>query len=125
MKTIGGNIEITKQSGITSISAIMPTWNKVEDDNTLSINIPLFGLKTIAIDEEDAETAISEAIQCFCIAAEKFGQGVEAELMTLGWECVKTKNKSTLTYSIESKNFVLEQIMQTGEQHAFTNIAIA
>lgn len=127
MKTTEGNIEIKRNEGkLSSISVIMPTWRKQEHDSIISINVPLLGLKTIAKDFDDADKAIEEAIRCFCIAAEKFGQGFEAELQTLGWEVSKgEKDESLLTFGIESGNLVFEQIMETGEQFAEKDLAIA
>jgi hypothetical protein len=113
------NIEIFRQAGkLTSISVIMPTWTKQEHDDTLSVNIPLFGIKTVAKDEEDAEVAIEEAIKSFCIIAEKCGKGLERELETLGWSFVnENETYSLLTYSVSETNVVMEQIMQTGDQY--------
>lgn len=120
MNTTEANIEIIRHGEtLSSVSVIMPRWIKAEYDNTLSVNIPFFGIKTFAKDEEDSEIAIEEAIKCFCLAAERFGQGVEAELQTLGWNRIKEENEhSLLSYSVPDTNVVLEQIMQTGEQYA-------
>jgi len=126
MKTVEARIIISKDAGrISSISVNMPTWSRFEDNGQLSITIPLFGLKTFASDEIDAEDAIKEAIICFCIASEKFGQGFPKELETLGWEAVKeTKKHLELNYSIESKNVVFENIMETGNQFAYQNLEL-
>jgi hypothetical protein len=120
MKVREANIEIKRHGGhLSSILVIMPKWNKVEHDDTLSVNIPLFGIKTFAKGEKDAEIAIEEAIKCFCFSAEKFGQGIERELEALGWTFVnEDENSSLLTYTIADSNIVLEQIMQTGEQYS-------
>jgi len=40
----------------------------------------MIGLETFAKDERDVPVAISEAVVAFCIAAEKFGRGIEVEL---------------------------------------------
>lgn len=127
MNTIDANIEITRHGKtLFSVSVIMPTWNKMEDDNVLSVNIPLLGIKTFAKNEDDAEEAVKEAIQCFCLSAEKFGQGLEKELQTLGWLRSKNEEKHVLLdYSVSDNNYVLEQIMQTGEQHAYADLEIA
>ena len=127
MNTTEANIEIKRNNGkLSSVSAIMPTWSKVEDDGNLSVNIPLFGIRTFAKNSSDTDIATKEAITCFCIASEKFGRGLETELIFLGWEIMEdSSNKVTLNYSVESKDFIMEQIMQTGEQFAFeeTNLA--
>lgn len=130
MKTIEANIEIKRQDGIlSSISVIMPTWNKVDDKGFIGINIPLLGMKTIAKDEVDADAATMELIKCFSIASEKFGQGIEKELETLGWSFVESlEGHSLLTYEIEqnnARNIILEQIMETGEQFAKNDLVLA
>jgi len=125
MKTSEANIEITRADhALSSISVIMPTW-KHQEDNSLSVNIPLFGIKTFAKDIDDTEAATNEAITCFCIASEKFGQGIEKELEAIGWVSLVNGNNSILNYSIESSDIVLEQIMETGDQFAKSNLSIA
>jgi hypothetical protein len=120
------NIEIVRHgSQLASISVIMPKWLKAEDNGLMAVNIPFFGLKTVAKNEEDAETAIEEAIKCFCISAEKFGRGIESELTALGWTVEAGEHERTLlTYSIESSNYIVEQVMQTGEQYAHKELEI-
>lgn len=128
MKTSEANIEIIRDNEkLSSISVIMPTWHKIEDDNEfVTVNIPLFGLKTFAKNDDDTIVAINEALKCFCISSERFGQGIEKELQVLGWTFVKTEgNRTLLNYSIESNNFVFEQIMETGDQFAENDLAIA
>lgn len=130
MKTTEANIEIKRNGDgkLISVSAIMPTWSKMEDDGNLTVNIPLFGIRTFAKNSADSDVATKEAITCFCIASEKFGHGLEQELIVMGWEIIEDSlDRVTLNYSVESRDFVMEQIMQTGEQFAFeeTNLAIA
>lgn len=126
MKLSEANIEITRfKNTLSSISVIMPTW-KHQEDEVLTVTIPLFGIKTFAKNMEDAEIAISEAIKCFCIASERFGKGVEKELEYIGWDFKAAigANTSLLNYSIESTNVVLESIMETGDQFAENNLLI-
>ncbi|MEP6949369.1 MAG: hypothetical protein ABI863_08850 [Ginsengibacter sp.] len=128
MRTSEANIEVKRNEDglLSSISVIMPTWNKVDHENVISITIPLFGIKTFANDNEDCEVAIQEAIKCFCIAAEKFGQGLEAELQALNWSITReNKLLSSLNFSVETKDVVLEQIMETGDQFVEDNLMIA
>ncbi|KAF0240178.1 MAG: hypothetical protein Q8K64_09065 [Sediminibacterium sp.] len=127
MKTAEANIEIVKVGNESTISIIMPTWQKIEEDNDfITVNIPLFGLKTISNSQEDTITAIHEALKCFLISSNRFGQGVEKELQALGWVIIeKDENKTLLSYSIESSDFVLEQIMETGDQFVDTDLTIA
>ena len=125
MKTAEGNIEIKRKDGILcSISVIMPIWNKLLDDSTISVDVPLFGLKTFAKNEEDVDVAVEEAIKCFCIASEKFGQGLEKELQTIGWTFENEKD-DLLSFIIDSDNSVFEQVMETGDKFAETDLAIA
>jgi hypothetical protein len=121
------NIEIIKHGEtLVSISVVMPVWSKIQDDGTIAVNIPLFGLKTFASDENDAIIAISEAIKCFCIASEKFGQGINAELKTLGWVSVNQNEEvSSFDFNVADDDIVFEQIMQTGEQFVEHNLSIA
>lgn len=121
------NIEIFRDNGsLSKISVIMPKWNTPEEDDSIcGINIPLFGLKTFAKNEDDAKVAIKEAILCFCISAEKFGKGIEVELQALGWSLEEEdKNRVLLAYKVSSSDVVLEQIMQTGEPYSNDNLEI-
>lgn len=51
----------------------------------ISIDLPLIGLRTCAIDLNDVPVAISESIIGFYLLAEKYGDGFEKELM----RCIK------------------------------------
>ena len=127
MITSEANIEITRHDGVLhSISAVMPVWNKTGEDDIIAVNIPLFGMKTFATDEADVDIAIEEAIKCFCIASEKFGNGLNQELVDLGWTAVENeKERISLDYNIPDDNFVFEQLMQTGEQYAHADLEFA
>lgn len=124
------NIQILRNNGILStISVNMPIWNKLEFDGTLSVSMPLFSLRTYALNEDDSQEAIKESLICFSIGAEKFGQGLEKELQTLGWEIAETstENLIELSYSIKSNNNtfdVMEEIIQTADIYALSNIEI-
>jgi hypothetical protein len=112
-------IEITRTDNIlSSVKVIMPTWNELRDDNKTYCKIPLLGgLNTYAMNDNDAQIAVKEAIHCFCIAAEKFGQGLENELIMLGWqELSKTDNVSV--FSIHTDIAAFELILETGETTA-------
>lgn len=128
MKTSEANIEITRKfSEISSVSVIMPTWRQ-PDDEILSVSIPLLGLKTTARNIDDADVAIQEAIKCFLIACERFGQGAEKELEAIGWSLLSKENgTSLLNYSIEQTqtSIILEQIMETGEQYAEHDLVLS
>lgn len=123
MQTNEANIEITKKGNkIFSIAVVMPMWDKMGDDGFLKIDIPLLSIRTFAKDEQDAQKAIEEAIKIFCINAEKFGAGLVNELRILGWSHNnEVDNTVSMVYSVSDTNFVLEQIMETGEQYAHTH----
>jgi len=53
---------------------------KCRKGSHIAVKVPMIGLETFAKDERDVPVAISEAVVAFCIAAEKFGRGIEVEL---------------------------------------------
>lgn len=126
MKTNEANIDIIRKKGLLqSISVIMPIWDKIGEDDFLSIDIPLLGLKTFAKDESDIEKATIEAITVFCINAEKFGKGLETELKLFGWSFKDNKKeKTSMVFNVPSKSTVLGQVIQTGEQFAAKELEI-
>lgn len=119
MQTNEPLIEITrKDNKLSSVKVIMPTWNELGDDDKIYCNIPLLGgLKTYAMDLDDAKIAIKEAIHCFCVAAEKVGNGLEGELKMLGWQLVNT-TEDTVTFGIHSEVEAFELVLETGEPTA-------
>lgn len=112
------SIEIIRKKGVlTSVSIAMPIWDKEASDELLAIDIPLFGIKTVAKDALDAEIAIHESVELFCLSAEKFGKGLETELKVMGWGFIsQEKDLTTMSFSIPAKNTVIDQIMSTGGQ---------
>lgn len=119
MHTSEANIEIIRRNGkLISLSVIMPTW-KQEDGHKFIVTIPLFAIKTSAKNHDDADTAIEEALKSFCIQSEKFGQGIEKELESIGWKVKSASDNITLlNFSTSDTDIVLEQIMETGDQFA-------
>ncbi|RXG31808.1 hypothetical protein [Leeuwenhoekiella marinoflava] len=120
MKNSEANIEIERgvDNALTSVTVFMPIWDKDnDDDETISIDIPLLGLKTIAKDVVDADAAIKEAIELFCLSSEKFGKGLENDLKVLGWSFGK-KDGATTVMNFDTKNSVFNQIFSTGDQFA-------
>jgi hypothetical protein len=81
---IEANIEITRNGEKLAISVLMPVRNRLTDHGNLFVELPLLGINTIAKDENDIDKAVEEAIMSFCVAANKFGQGIEKELQALG-----------------------------------------
>lgn len=118
MKITEASIEINRKKGkLFSISVEMPIWDKLSNDDFISINMPLFGIKTFAQNELDAEKAIDEALRVFCMNAEKFGKGLEIELKLIGWSFTEqSENFTLMSYNVKNNNTVIGQIMQTGEQ---------
>jgi hypothetical protein len=130
MNTTEANIRITRKGDkITSVSVFMPIWNKQSDHGNLLVQLPLLGIDTIAKDEKDAEKAIEEAITSFCIVAEKFGQGVEKELLSLGWTAIDSETGDPLLgYTVSDNSdtdIMLERLMQTGDNYVNQNLEIA
>ncbi len=130
MSTTEANIKITRINGIIDcISVFMPIWNKISDHENLLVKLPLLGIETIAKNEKDAEKAIEEAIISFCIVSEKFGQGVEKELLSLGWSAIDgDTGEPILGYTISDKSdtdAMLERLMQTGDNYVNQHLEIA
>ncbi len=130
MNTTEANIKITRiGTKIVSLSVFMPIWNKHSDHGNLLVQIPLLGIDTIAKDENDAEKAIEEAITSFCIVAEKFGQGVEKELLSLGWTAIDGETgEPMLGYTVSDNSdtdIMLERLMQTGDNYVNQHLEIA
>lgn len=126
MQTNEANIKLTRNGGkVASISVQMPIWSKVSDHGNLLIDLPFLGISTIAKNEEDSEKAIEEAIVSFCLISDKFGQGVEKELETLGWIPVNSENgEPLLGYSVDNADELLERILQTSEPYAKEKLEI-
>ncbi len=121
MESNKANIEILRINGIlNSVSIAMPVWDKPSADGFLSIDIPLFGIKTFSkCTSNDADKAIEEAVRLFCLSAEKFGKGLEFELSDMGWNLTSEKNSITsMSFNVKQTNTVIEQIMHTGDQFA-------
>jgi hypothetical protein len=116
---------------LTSVKVIMPTWSRIGDDGNIHIKMPLLGdIETFASNEEEAGTAVREAFQCFCLAAERFGKGLEKELENLGWErhIQQSKRKHFVSLNINSKNQAFNSMVNTGELIALSvqpNMAFA
>jgi len=115
MKNNEATIDIKRDSHgrLVSLSAVMPVWQNECDDDSIKIRIPFLGIKLFAFDDMDHDTLIHDAIKGFSISCEKFGLGLETELIGMGWE---QQNDSSLTYNIDSENFVIEEIINTGDK---------
>jgi len=128
MNTTEANIKIHRDdSRVISVSVNIPVWNKESEQGNLLVQIPLLGIETIAKNEEDAETAIKELIASFCIASDRFGQGLEKELEALGWERVDgTTGEPVLGYNVaDGPDQVIERLIRTGENYTNPHLEIA
>lgn len=127
MNTIEANIEITRAGDkLVSISVSMPVWSKESEfDSNIHVQLPLLNIDTIASDEKDAEFAIKEAIQSFCIASEKFGEGLEKELQSLGWKRVDQDGNHVLGFCVSETDDLLDRLLQTGDSYVNPKLEIA
>jgi hypothetical protein len=127
MNTIEANIEITRAGDkLVSISVSMPVWSKESEfDGNIHVQLPLLDIDTIASDEKDAEFAIKEAIQSFCIASEKFGEGIEKELQALGWKQVDQNGNHILGFCVSETDELLDRLLQTGDNYVNPKLEIA
>jgi|JI81BgreenRNA_FD_contig_21_10045962_length_644_multi_5_in_0_out_0_2 hypothetical protein len=116
---IEANFEIIRKNRkIQRVSVSMPIWTKTSDtDSHLSIQMPLLGIESIAKDELDAEQAIEEAVRLFCIASEKYGNGLETELEATGWKLLSSKQGKSLGIELSDDLQYLDRIFQTGENY--------
>ena len=127
MNTIEANIEITRAGDkLVSISVSMPIWSKESEfDGNIHVHLPLLDIDTIASDDKDAEFAIKEAIQSFCIASEKFGEGIENELQALGWKRVDQNGNPILGFCVSETDELLDRLLQTGDNYINPKLEIA
>lgn len=127
MNIVEANIEITRAGEkLVSISVSMPVWSKESEfDGNIIVQLPLLDIDTIAKDEQDAEIAIKEAIQSFCVAAEKFGEGIEKELQALGWKRVDQNGNPVLGFCVPETDDLLERLLQTGDNYINPKLEIA
>ncbi len=131
MKKNEANIKIEREGEkLKSVSISMPVWSKSSDTNNhLLVELPLLGLKTVAKDDIDVDKAIEEAIMSFCICSEKFGQRLENELLTLGWEVINEKSGDpimgfSINEDMESADAVIDRIFRTADNYAKNNLNI-
>lgn len=113
-------MEITRSGEVlSSVKLIMPTWQKVGDNKLIYIDLPFFGLNTCAKDEADIEIALKEAVSCFCIAAERYGLGLESELEFVGWEKDTSEKDNQHSFmNLIPNNTAFDFMINTGETQA-------
>lgn len=127
MSTNEANITITRNKGkLASVSVLMPIWSKPSDQGKIIVKLPLLGIETFAKDEADTEKAIEEAIESFCLVAEKLGQGLEKELQALDWKLVDIESgDQVLGYDAGDPDSLIERLIQTGENYVNKKLEIA
>ncbi|WP_020603269.1 hypothetical protein [Spirosoma spitsbergense] len=115
------SMEITRiGSELSSVSVIMPTWNRTGDDGKIYAKIPFLGIETYGKNEADLGVAIEEALTCFCLAAEKHGKGLECELAFLGWTQLTTTDTSHSFLKAITDNKAFGSALSTGDTRALT-----
>ncbi|RZJ99472.1 MAG: hypothetical protein EOO43_26265 [Flavobacterium sp.] len=120
-----GNIDISRHNGHITIAAMMPSWDKRNLDNEIIVDLPLLNIQTNAYNEDDAIIAREEVLKCFFIAAERFGNGIEEELIPLGWNIVKSDGKNTqLEFNVPENDAVFVRMFETGEEYVTPNLEI-
>lgn len=128
MNTMEANIKISRRPDgkLASVAVLIPVWNKISDHGNLFVSIPLLGIETVAKDEKDAEVAIRDSIHAFCLVAEKCGQGLEQELMSLGWVHIDGETgEPVLGYDAGNPDDVLDRIFKTADNYANDHLEIA
>lgn len=120
METMEANIEIVRSgSTLPFVKIILPIWEKPTDDGFILVSIPFLNLETIAETSDEIEIAAEEAIHCFFIAAEKFGQGLEKEIESLGWRKQHGAQPDNDTlFNLTRKDPVFNGMMNTGSAMA-------
>ena len=103
---------MAEQKSLESVSVIMPIWDKENQDGSKSINMPFFGINFHAVEGMNIEELTHDAIKGFCLNCERFGFGLETELIALGWEHF---SNNTMVYKVVD-NFVFEQMVNTGDK---------
>lgn len=123
MKSIENNliVEIIRKAGeLASVKAIMPTWTRVGRDGQLYAKMPFIGgQETVGVDEQDLETAVNEAFAGFCIVAEKYGLGLEKELVMLGWQVAQSEDADVSVFGLRPEQEAMGGVLTTGDTRTF------
>ena len=93
-KKVIANIKLLPSSnGETDIKIEMPIWIRKDEQGKFYANLALLGgIMTYADNEADLDKAINEAIAVFFENADKYGKGLQNELVTLGWQIKKERS---------------------------------
>jgi len=110
-------INIFQHKGkVTSMTVTVTYWDKLGEDDFLSIDVPMLHIKTFAKNLEDIEKSISESIKLFVINATHFGNGVESELTDIGWIVTgRDENSIQMEFGFDKSISIIEEILETGE----------
>lgn len=110
-------IDITRSGkSLLSVKALMPIWTRTGSDNRIYITLPLLGgLETFSENKDGVYTATEEAFKCFCIASEELGDGLEQELVKIGWQLSKPDTDwQHSTMNLVSDKLAIRSMMNTG-----------
>ncbi|MBU3664002.1 MAG: hypothetical protein FGM41_12510 [Bacteroidetes bacterium] len=120
MKEKEASVEISRdESGtLLGLKLFMPVWVAPRLDGTFDVKLPLLAISIDAFSEDDIDVAIKEVTLAFAKSAEKFGNGLEKEIIALGWKHDKGKSHKNL-FSVTSKNLPFPSMIKTGQPMAF------
>lgn len=123
METVSIMMEIKRsRHRLHSVSVVMPTWNRIGSDGKIYAKIPFLGLETYGTDEEDLRVAIEEALECFCIAAEEHGLGLESELQFQGWKQVEKTGDDLSILNAMPETEAMKSVLSTGDIRAIEHV---
>lgn len=118
-------LEVTRSNNkIVEIKVIMPTWARKDNSGKFYIKMPLLGgIETFCDNELEIQEAVEEAIKGFVLVAEKYGEGLELELKSIGWsldplmEIENDNSKSHL--QLIPQNDVFNSMLTTGNTSSY------
>jgi hypothetical protein len=108
-------VEATRKEGrLMTVKATMPVWSKIDVSGKLEVKMPFIGGETFCNSESAIEKATEEAFACFCLASERFGRGLEQELVVLGWKHTGAKENGVCILSFGPENETIDNVFDTG-----------
>lgn len=126
MSTIEPSIKIVRSGEkLISIMVVMPIRVEETFDGYLRIYMPLFHTQTWAKDESDVEQAVEDTIIDYCKDAEKFGLGLEKELLEMGWDFKDDKAKEpVLEFEIKNIGNALDRLLGVSKRRFSKNMEL-
>ena len=124
---VKANVIIEQKNGkLHSVFVNMPIWVKEPtSDGIIKIDLPFFGIDTLASDSLDIDESIEDILHLFYISCEKFGKGLITELQILGWDIEdESEDKIVMEYMPKENNVIFEQMMSTGEIYEYEDILL-